>query len=74
MKKKKTKTNNKDKEPQWEKIKVKRMLKFNSQICNRRVPSIIFRLPSGFYGREIEVYEDPIDVLEVRYIYKTKKD
>lgn len=48
----------------WKTVEVKAL------VSSAHEPALMYRLPSGYSGREIEVFEDAFETLEVKYVAK----
>lgn len=48
----------------WKVVEVKVL------VSSEHEPALVYRLPSGYAGREIEVFEDAFETLEVKYVAK----
>ena len=47
---------------EWKEVTVKMLVTTHDE------PVLVYRLPSGYTGREIEVYEDAFENLEVKHL------
>lgn len=52
------------KKKRWKTVEVKVL------VSSMHEPALVYRLPSGYAGREIEVFEDAFETLEVKYVAK----